>query len=69
MTFVSEAEVREDFNRKVACIRGQGMVVGYAKITGNTLVRPFVGLALGGRTADSTMNGVRGDVLLGFLDT
>ncbi len=68
MTFVSEAEVREDFNRKVACIRGQGMVVGYAKMTGNTLVRPFVGLALGGRAADSTMNGVRGDVLLGFSE-
>ncbi len=42
------------------------MVVGYAKMTGNTLVRPFVGVALGGRAAD--LSGVRGDVLLGFSE-
>lgn len=65
---VRDDEVREDFNRKVACIRGQGMVVGYAKMTGNTLVRPFVGIALAGRAADSSDRGVRGDVLLGFSE-
>jgi ribosomal protein S8E len=64
---VKDEEVREDFKCKVACIRGQGMVVGYAKMTGNTLVRPFVGLALGGRASDVT-NGERGDVLLGFSE-
>jgi hypothetical protein len=64
----SDGEVREDFKRKVACIRGQGMVVGYAKMTGNTLVRPFVGLALGGRAADASPKGLRGDVLLGFSE-
>lgn len=69
MAFVArDGEVREDFSRKVACIRGQGMVVGYAKMTGNTLVRPFVGIALGGRAADTSDNGVRGDVLLGFSE-
>jgi hypothetical protein len=64
---VRDEEVREDFKCKVACIRGQGMVVGYAKMTGNTLVRPFVGIALGGRASD-TVNGERGDVLLGFSE-
>jgi len=44
------------------------MVVGYQKLTGNTLVRPFVGLALGGRSADDSANGVRGDVLLGYSE-
>ncbi|MDB6017862.1 MAG: hypothetical protein JWR19_2351 [Pedosphaera sp.] len=63
-----EGEVREDFKCKVACIRGQGMVVGYAKMTGNTLVKPFVGLALGGRAGDVSNAGVRGDVLLGFSE-
>jgi hypothetical protein len=63
-----EGDVREDFNRKVACIRGQGMVVGYAKLTGNTLVRPFVGLALGGRAGDTSPAGVRGDILLGYSE-
>lgn len=61
-------EVREDFIRKVACIRGQGMVVGYSKMTGNTLVRPFVGVVLGGRAAQANDNGTRGDVLLGFSE-
>jgi hypothetical protein len=65
---VREDEVREDFNRKVACIRGQGMVVGYAKMTGNTLVRAFVGVALAGRASDPSERGVRGDVLLGFSE-
>jgi hypothetical protein len=65
---VREGEVREDFSRKVACIRGQGMVVGYTKLTGNTLVRPFVGLALGGRASQASSNGLRGDVLLGFSE-
>jgi hypothetical protein len=64
----TDGEVREDFKRKVACIRGQGMVVGYAKLTGNTLVRPFVGLALGGRAGDASPQGLRGDVLLGFSE-
>lgn len=63
-----DGQVREDFKRKVACIRGQGMVVGYAKMTGNTLVRPFVGLALGGRAGDPSQKGLRGDVLLGFSE-
>src|SRR5947208_14244465 len=44
------------------------MVVGYAKMTGNTLVRPFVGLALGGRAADPSQQGLRGDILLGFSE-
>ena len=65
---IDQDKVREDFKCKVACIRGQGMVVGYAKLTGNTLVRPFVGLALGGRASDTTDAGVRGDVLLGFSE-
>jgi hypothetical protein len=64
---IKEDEVREDFKCKIACIRGQGMVVGYAKMTGNTLVRPFVAVALGGRTGDPT-NGERCDVLLGFSE-
>jgi RNA polymerase primary sigma factor len=64
---LNSEELREDFRCKVACIRGQGMVVGYAKMTGNTLVRPFVGIALGGRASD-TKNGERGDVLLGFSE-
>jgi hypothetical protein len=63
---IKDEGVREDFKCKVACIRGQGMVVGYAKMTGNTMVRPFVGLALGGRASDA--NGLRGDVLLGFSE-
>jgi hypothetical protein len=65
---IKDDEVREDFKCKVACLRGQGMVVGYAKMTGNTLVRPFVGLALGGRAGDKSDKGVRGDVLLGFSE-
>jgi RNA polymerase primary sigma factor len=61
-------EVREDFKRKVACVRGQGMVVGYAKMTGNTQVKPLVGLALGGRAPDMSPSGVRGDVHLSLSD-
>ncbi|MBI2516584.1 MAG: hypothetical protein HYV95_06670 [Opitutae bacterium] len=69
MSFTTDEDsVREDFSHKVACIRGQGMVVGYAKMTGSTLVRPFVGLALGGRAGDNSESGVRGDVLLGYSE-
>jgi hypothetical protein len=63
-----EDEVRSDFCRKVACIRGLGMVVGYERMTGHTLVKPFVGLALAGRVGDPSPNGIRGDVLLGFAE-
>lgn len=63
-----DEEVREDFKRKVACIRGQGMVVGYTRMTGHTQVKPFVGLALGGRAIDVRPVGIRGDVLLGFSE-
>jgi RNA polymerase primary sigma factor len=60
--------VQEDFLGKVAEIRGQGMVIGYQKLTGNTRIKPFVGLALGGRVADPSDAGIQGDMLLGFSE-
>jgi hypothetical protein len=60
--------VQEDFLGKVAEIRGQGMVIGYQKVTGNTRIKPFVGLALGGRVADQSDAGIQGDMLLGFSE-
>lgn len=49
-------------------IRGQGMVIGYQKLTGNTRIKPFVGLALGGRVSDQSDSGIQGDMLLGFSE-
>ena len=60
--------VQEDFLGKVAEIRGQGMIIGYQKLTGNTRIKPFVGLALGGRVADQSDAGIQGDMLLGFSE-
>jgi hypothetical protein len=60
--------VQEDFLGKVAETRGLGMVIGYQKVTGNTRIKPFVGLALGGRVADQSDAGIQGDMLLGFSE-
>lgn len=60
--------VSENYLGKVAEIRGRGMIIGYQKVTGNTRVKPFVGLALGGQIADPTEAGVQGDMLLGFSE-
>jgi len=60
--------VQEELLCRVAEIRGQGMVIGYQKLTGRARVKPFVGLALGGQIADRTDGGVRGDMLLGYSE-
>jgi hypothetical protein len=68
MCEIGEATVGEDFCRRVACIRGQGMVIGYWPATGTKVVKPYVGLALGGRAIDTERSGVYGDLLLGFSE-
>jgi hypothetical protein len=60
--------VQEELLSRVAEIRGQGMVIGYQRLTGRARVKPFVGLALGGQMADSSDGGVRGDMLLGYSE-
>jgi hypothetical protein len=65
MCEVKETEVSDTFCRKVARIRGQGMVIGYWAATGNKVVKPYIGLALGGRAIDSNDSGTYGDLLLG----
>ena len=54
MCEVQETEVWPEFCRRVARIRGQGMVIGYWAATGNKVVKPYIGLALGGRAIDTS---------------
>jgi hypothetical protein len=65
---VNESDVSEDFCRTVALIRGQGMVIGYWRATGGKTVKPYVGLALGGRAVGPSDSGIYGDLLLGFAE-
>ena len=72
LTFIDpenpERRVSDDLLEKIAEIRGQGMVIGYQRLTGRARVKPFVGIALGGRIADDRDSGIRGDMLLGYSE-
>lgn len=67
-TLPDGSDVIDIHRKKVACIRGQGMVVGYVPMTGEAGVRPFIGLVLAGRTVDPGNPGMRNDMLLGHAE-
>jgi hypothetical protein len=67
-TLTDGTHVIDIHRKKVACIRGQGMVVGYVNMTGEAGVRPFIGVVLAGRTVDPGNTGMRNDMLLGHAE-